>query len=607
MKIHFVGFYSEGTPHDKGINLNKEKNIIINELKNEVDSYSFYTPKKILDMGYDKHMIDFNNAGVVSMNPGMNHIGNCAWRPLIILLELQKLNNNDIVVYRDINCTKYPDLKNFKNFKNKVNNILTDVNYDFAIPRHSTNEKIIEHCKTNIIKDLAINQEFTSEFPLLISTYLIFKKTNNSIQFLNEWNDACLIRKYIDGEIYGEMSPKFKWSTPEQSIMSVIISNWVYEQKNDIPLKYPNFMINNKTRDFYNYLYSTNYEYLKLIKYNIEGFSSTNNYNNISYIILILLCVISIIITNKSYLQVYFCLIIIYTIFSNKIYENYENINMDIGNMLSEYYSNLVISILNKKDFIYKNDFYVNNATVVNEKNEFLNNFPQFIKFNNELYNEFLKNNITANDITTHQGFGFWKITDIKHEKIHKIMKPTVNKILNDVFIKLNLKKEVKYPVIHFRCADTPFNKWPSYTFQKYSFFDRALNDIKNKIGDFKNITILACFDHLSNNKNKDSCNNYIHKLKDSLNNYEINIECNSNVDDFVTLFYAPAVISTLSSFSFMSGYFGNGIYIQPNMLSEDNIEFCDNCELNYSGYNIPHNKVDDYHNVDEVYKLLIE
>ena len=53
-------------------------------------------------MGYDKHMIDFNNAGVVSMNPGMNHIGNCAWRPLIILLELQKLNNNDIVVYRDI-------------------------------------------------------------------------------------------------------------------------------------------------------------------------------------------------------------------------------------------------------------------------------------------------------------------------------------------------------------------------------------------------------------------------------------------------------------------------------------------------------------------------
>ena len=33
MKIHFVRFYSEGTPHDKGINLNKEKNIIINELK----------------------------------------------------------------------------------------------------------------------------------------------------------------------------------------------------------------------------------------------------------------------------------------------------------------------------------------------------------------------------------------------------------------------------------------------------------------------------------------------------------------------------------------------------------------------------------------------
>ena len=191
MKIHFVGFYSEGSPNDNGINLTNEKNIVINELKNEVDDYNFYTPKKIIDMGYKDHMIDFKNPGVVSMNPGMSHIGNCAWRPLIILLELQKLQNDDIVVYRDINCKKYPDLKNFKNFKNNVIKILNDVNYDFAISRHSTNEKIIEHCKTNIIRELAINQEFTSEFPLLLSTYLIFKKTNKSIEFLNEWKDAC--------------------------------------------------------------------------------------------------------------------------------------------------------------------------------------------------------------------------------------------------------------------------------------------------------------------------------------------------------------------------------------------------------------------------------
>ena len=71
-------------------------------------------------------------------------------------------------------------------------------------------------------------------------------------------------------------------------------------------------------------------------------------------------------------------------------------------------------------------------------------------------------------------------------------------------------------------------------------------------------------------------------------------------------MFYAPAVISTISSFSFMSGYFGNGIYIQPSMMQNDN-ESCLDCNNPYKGYNIPHNKVSEYHNVDEVYKLLIE
>ncbi len=53
-----------------------------------------------------------------------------------------------------------------------------------------------------------------------------------------------------------------------------------------------------------------------------------------------------------------------------------------------------------------------------------------------------------------------------------------------------------------------------------------------------------------------------------------------------------------------MSGYFGNGIYIEPNTMFGDNE--CSDCETEYKGYNIPHDKVNDYHNIDEVYKLLI-
>jgi len=455
-------------------------------------------------------------------------------------------------------------------------------------------------CKTNIIKEVALDEEFTSNFPLLLSTFLIFKKTPISIEFLKEWNRLCLVRKYIDGEPYGVLSKKFKWSTPEQSIMSVIVSNWVYEGKNNIPKTYPNFMINNTTRDFDNYLYPSDFSYLDM-QNTIEGFGK--NTNDTVYYILIGLLIISLII-HFNYTSIILILCVVY-LFLNKSIEGFENINIDIGNMLSIYYYTLVKSIINKEDFKFLNETYIHDAKVINEKNSFLDHFPKYIKWNESIYNELINNNITpeyVND-TIHEGNGFWKISDYKHEMIHKIMKRTMNDIFNEVFIKLNLKKQVLYPVIHFRCADTPFNKFPSYHFQKYDYFNKALSDIEKKIGIVQNVTILACFDHLSNEDNKKSCNRYVQLLKKKLN-YTVHIECNSNVDDFVTMFYAPAVISTTSSFSFMAGYFGNGIFIQPNMLFND-IESCTDCSNIYKNYNISHDQVKDYHDIDEVYKLL--
>ena len=47
-------------------------------------------------------------------------------------------------------------------------------------------------------------------------------------------------------------------------------------------------------------------------------------------------------------------------------------------------------------------------------------------------------------------------------------MKDLIHKILDETLIKSNLKKQIDYPVIHFRCADTPFARHSKYHFQKY-------------------------------------------------------------------------------------------------------------------------------------------
>jgi hypothetical protein len=270
------------------------------------------------------------------------------------------------------------------------------------------------------------------------------------------------------------------------------------------------------------------------------------------------------------------------------------NKNIHIGNVLSDYYYKYVISILKKKDFIYSN------------KKNFIKNFPNHIKWDENIFKKFIEHNINLNDIKNINPEGFWSVQNYKIQQIHNIMKPTIHKIFDNVFKNLKLNKEIKYPIIHFRCADTPFIKHSLYYFQRYEYFDKSLKDIENKIGKITDITILACSDHLSNENNKKTCNTYSNKLKEYLKDYNIHLKCNSDVDDFVSMFYAPAVISTISSYSFMSGFFGSGIYIQPNTM-RNNIEVCLNCNNDYKGYNITHDKVKDYHNVDEVYTLLIE
>jgi hypothetical protein len=293
-------------------------------------------------------------------------------------------------------------------------------------------------------------------------------------------------------------------------------------------------------------------------------------------------------------------IITIYYLLQNK--EQYENIKVDIGNVLSDYYYQMIISTLNQKDFNFTYKLQYDNQYSEN-KNEFIDSFPKYIPFNSKIYDDLTSNGITIKTLDGLWHSSAWFTPNKGMEQLHVLMKPYIHKIFDDTFVKLKLKKEVLYPIIHFRCSDTPFNKSDHYHFQKYSFFVNALENLQTQIGIITDITLLSCTKHISSEDDQKSCNRYSVSIKNILKNYNVHIECNSNVDDFVSMFYAPAVISTTSSFSFMSGFFGHGIFIQPNqMIGTGSCADCDNI---YKNYNIPHDQVKDYHNFDEVYQLL--
>ena len=285
------------------------------------------------------------------------------------------------------------------------------------------------------------------------------------------------------------------------------------------------------------------------------------------------------------------------------------NINIDIGNYLCIYFCNLGLSIIEKKAFTFKLD-NVN----------FIKNLPSFIKYDDKMYNKiynkihtnFKLRGITLNimkDIVQHQSNILWFMSNNINYNFWICMKDLIYKILDEALIKSNLKKQIDYPVIHFRCADTPFARHSKYHFQKYKFYKEILNKINIDTNtNYNKIILLSCSFHRSDNNIKKACDIYTNSLSDYLKsiNYSSQIECKSNIEDFATLFYAPAVISISSSFSFMSGFFGKGIFYSAGLQESDkktNCTLCNNFLINK--YNVKHSSIDDYYDTQKVISIL--
>ena len=260
-KFNLILFHTEGFPNDKGYDLRYCTRCITMIANKYFDNIFLYTPKKLRDVGYDYHIKEYPDSGCVSRNPNMNFIGFCAWRPLIMLIELEKMNDGDILIYRDCNIIKYPLLKKYDTIDTIVNNFFDACMFDFLILREHEDVALKHHCKTNIIRELGENHRFTYEFPLLVSSFIAIRKTSISIELLREWLVNCENETYINGKIYGNTDTNFIHHTPEQGILGVIIANWVRKRKHNIPLKYPNIM----GRDIHSACIPKNYKYLEYI------------------------------------------------------------------------------------------------------------------------------------------------------------------------------------------------------------------------------------------------------------------------------------------------------------------------------------------------------
>ena len=282
------------------------------------------------------------------------------------------------------------------------------------------------------------------------------------------------------------------------------------------------------------------------------------------------------------------------------------NTDKSIGNCFSRYFGSMGLSFFNGKDFFAEDSF---------KKDPYLQNLPMFVPLQTNIQTQLQMANFNPKDLSVIPN-SYWVIENHRAEKFWLIMKPLVTQMISTFLKSHDINLTIKTPVIHFRCSDVPFIRNSHYHFVRYSFFNDCLIEAERQLNKkFDSLLLLSCHHHKSNPVYREKCNKYEASLMQYLRNlgYQVNVQCNSNIYDFAVMFYAPVVLSPSSSFSFMSGFFGNGLFYSEGHFTEQK----NNPNKNYvslkssdwlkTGYSIRHCDVIDYEDTVTVIEKLLK
>jgi len=272
--INFCSFYTEGPPNDEGNNVSWCVPEILKGATGHFNKITFYTPKKLKLLGYGRYLREYPDSPIIR-HKSILKLGLSSFRPAMFLHELKEMKEGDILIHRDFDCKKNPAFLNFDNIESVILKILDICQFDFFVPNHDLpgngvhedTYKLKVLTKTNIIRELGEDHPFTYNFPMLHAYMFVMRKSKVTIELLTEWQRAMENPEWMDGKQYGPVDPEFTWYTLDQSVLSVIIANWIRKGKYNIPKEYPFMAFRDKDYNkmiYYKDIY--NYDYLKYLE-----------------------------------------------------------------------------------------------------------------------------------------------------------------------------------------------------------------------------------------------------------------------------------------------------------------------------------------------------
>ena len=231
MKVILVSFFTEGYPHDYGLDLKKEK-IKFETIGNRYfDKVLIYSPRDLLrknklwekllyDQDYLNKHIKFSKENPNSININWAKLNGLLWKPALLkmVLEDKTIKENDIVVYSDINISRYQNyLKNLEILPKLVKRKLKKKS--IMLCQDSFRRLASDHKEELLYKYLGIQGNFHRGF---WAGCIGFKKDNIARTFSKIWYELSLIEENRS-QITRYINKKyFRWHSQEQATLSVL-------------------------------------------------------------------------------------------------------------------------------------------------------------------------------------------------------------------------------------------------------------------------------------------------------------------------------------------------------------------------------------------------
>lgn len=246
MKVILVSFFTEGYPHDYGLDLKKEK-IKFEKIGNlYFDKVLIYSPRDLLrknklwekllyNQDYLNKHIKFSKENPNSININWAKLNGLLWKPALLkmVLEDKTIKENDIVVYSDINVSRYQNyLKNLEILPKLVKRKLKKKS--IMLCQDSFRRLASDHKEELLYKYLGIQGNFHRGF---WAGCIGFKKDNIARTFSKIWYELSLIEENRS-QITRYINKKyFRWHSQEQATLSVLSFLWLSNKNRRFILK----------------------------------------------------------------------------------------------------------------------------------------------------------------------------------------------------------------------------------------------------------------------------------------------------------------------------------------------------------------------------------